>query len=140
MHYGECMKRGRRTRPGRPPWTASVRSSADVARLWSIHDPVTHGEGRGLESRVHLELGQDVLYVRPNGVPADPELSGDRVAREPLGEESQNVERSPAARAARRCGTTACPPSVARTTSMNFAAGISFITYPWNPDRIASFT
>ena len=38
---------------------------------WDGDEVVTHGEGRGLEARVHLELGQDALNVGPHGVAAD---------------------------------------------------------------------
>jgi hypothetical protein len=38
---------------------------------------VTHAEGRGLEARVHLELGQDALDVGPHGVAADAQAACD---------------------------------------------------------------
>ena len=42
--------------------------------LGHLDHVVTSGEGDGFEPRVHLELGQDVLYVTAHGVAADAEL------------------------------------------------------------------
>ena len=45
-----------------------------------------------IELRVHAQLHQDVLDVRPQRVPADPELGGDVVGRPAVGEQLQDLE------------------------------------------------
>ena len=52
---------------------------------------MTDGHGRGLEARVHLELGQDALNVGPNGIAADAQSARDRASVGPLHEKTENL-------------------------------------------------
>ena len=53
---------------------------------------MSNRERGGLQPRMNLELGKDVLDVRPNGIGREPELRGDTVAGEPTSEERENLE------------------------------------------------
>src|SRR5437899_951477 len=52
---------------------------------------VADGEGERLELRVHPELRQDVLHVRPKGVRGDAQVCRDVVGRHPLCHELKDL-------------------------------------------------
>src|SRR5437016_9771165 len=50
-----------------------------------------HDEGGSLQPRMHLELAQDVLDVRPRGLRADDQRPSDRVVVRTLREQRQDL-------------------------------------------------
>src|SRR5436190_3537152 len=59
------------------------------------HEVMTDGHGRGLEARVHLELGQDALNMGSDGIAADAQPARDRAA---VGSPHEKAEALPLAR------------------------------------------
>lgn len=55
------------------------------------NEMMTDGHGRGLEARVHLELGQDALNMGPDGISTDAQSARDRSSVGPLHEEAEHL-------------------------------------------------
>src|SRR5918996_1669415 len=52
---------------------------------------ISHGEGDGLQAGTHLELLENILYVRANRIRTDSQASGHPLGAGPLNEEGQYV-------------------------------------------------
>jgi hypothetical protein len=67
----------------------SLREGSSARQLRADSGP--DDEGNSLQPRVHLQLGEDVLDVRPGGLGAYHQRLGDAIVVRPLDEERQHV-------------------------------------------------